>query len=187
MRPTANNYELLPRSSLDSDDFPELERSVSSSSWMSRVAETIPLGVKHISNPSSYTHYITPRRRKRSILRALYGSVIAIPSVCIALVLLASIFSPSYTYPPAHYQDLRNAASNSTVPGRANPRNEKIFIAASLYEAEGELTSGAWGRSVLELVDLLGPDNVYLSVYEDNPSALAKKSLLDFKHKVTCR
>jgi hypothetical protein len=103
------------------------------------------------------------------------------------LVVLVGLLHPSYTHLPAHYQALQKASLESKLPGRANPRNEKVFIAASLYEKDGELTSGAWGQEVLDLVDLLGPENVYLSVYEDNASQAARQSLLDFKRKVTCK
>lgn len=185
-RAVHHNYELLPRASVDSDHFPELERSNSNVSWVSRVADTLPFSIKQFSSSSSYTHYIKTRRKKRSIVRLLFWSVFAVPYVCIALVLLTSVFTPSYTRPPSHYNELRKAALQSKTPGRANPRNEKVFIAASLYETEGELTSGAWADSVLELVDLLGPDNVYLSLYEDNPTPLTKKSLLNFKQRVNC-
>ena len=56
----------------------------------------------------------------------------------------------------------------STAPGRGNPRHEKVFIAASLYDPDGELALGQWGSRVLELIDLLGPDNVFLSIYEND-------------------
>ena len=44
-----------------------------------------------------------------------------------------------------------------------------------------------WGKSVLQLIDLLGPDNVHLSIYEDNPSEAALQSLASFRHNVTCK
>jgi ZIP family zinc transporter len=109
-----------------------------------------------------------------------------VPYILLFLVVFTSIFFPSYTVRPAHYKELRQRALNSTIPGRANPHNEKVFIAAALTEDKGHLTSGGWGRSVLQLVDLLGPDNVHLSIYEDNADAETKQSLIDFRHKATC-
>ena len=108
------------------------------------------------------------------------------PYILLFLVLFAGIFFPSYTVRPAHYKELRQRALTSASPGRGNPHGEKVFIAAALSENKGHLTSGGWGRSVLQLVDLLGPENVYLSVYEDNADAETKKSLAKFEEHVTC-
>ncbi|KAF2003117.1 glycosyltransferase family 69 protein [Amniculicola lignicola CBS 123094] len=182
----AHEYELLPRASLEAEDFPELQRHTSNSSWLSRVAESLPFGVKQISNPSTYAHYITPRRKKRSIIRLIIYSVVSIPYILLSLVLIVGAFFPSYTYRPAHYSELRQRSLESAVPGRANIHNEKVFIAASLYEPNGTLTSGAWGQSVLDLVDLLGPENVYLSIYENSPDAGTVASLDRFRQRVTC-
>lgn len=62
-----------------------------------------------------------------------------------------------------------------------------MFISAALYEEEGNLVSGAWGKAVLQLVDLLGPENVHLSIYEDNPDPKTKQALLEFAAKVPCK
>ncbi|KAF2785856.1 glycosyltransferase family 69 protein, partial [Melanomma pulvis-pyrius CBS 109.77] len=140
----------------------------------------------HLSSLSALTHSFTPRRRLRSVPRTIYWSVFFLPYFIVFLVLFMGIVFPSYTHRPAHYNELRQLSRKSTLPGRANSRNEKVFIAASIYEKNGELTSGAWGKSVLDLVDLLGPANVYLSVYENDPDALTRKSLLKFKKGVTC-
>jgi ZIP family zinc transporter len=180
------DYERLPRTSLEAQDFPELKHSVPTSSWLSTLSSRLP-GVKTLSDCATYTHLVTPRRKKRSILRAIYYTVFAFPYFCAFLVLVAGIFFPSYTNRPAHYLDLQQRAEGSTDPGRANPYGEKIFIAASLYEDKGQMTSGGWGKSVLQLIDLLGPDNVHLSIYEDNPTDEAKQSLDSFRQNVTCR
>jgi hypothetical protein len=185
-RPT-NHYELLPRDSFDEEakDFPEtLRRSSTSTSWLSRLASK--LRTHKFPDRAAYALYVTPRRRKRSVLRLVYWSIFSVPYLVVFLVLFVSIFFPSYTVRPAHYSDLRNRALATTHPGRANPHSEKVFIAAALYEEKGQLTSGAWGRAVLRLVDLLGPDNVHLSIYEDNPDLKTKQSLIDLRGKVTC-
>ncbi|KAH0396619.1 hypothetical protein KCU89_g9122, partial [Aureobasidium melanogenum] len=57
---------------------------------------------------------------------------------------------------------------------------EKVFIASSIYDKQGELTSGPWAQNLLDLVDLLGPENVFLSVFEDDPDDLARASLEQF-------
>jgi hypothetical protein len=179
------DYERLPRTSLEAQDFPDLKRSVSASSWLTTFSARLP-GVKTLSDRATYTHLVTPRRRKRSVLRIVYYTVFSFPYFCAFLVLVAGIFFPSYTHRPAHYVELQQRAAASTEPGRANPYSEKVFIAASLYEDKGQLTSGAWGRQVLQLIDLLGPDNVHLSIYEDNPTVEAKQSLDSFRKNVTC-
>jgi ZIP family zinc transporter len=113
----------------------------------------------------------------------IYWSVFSVPYILIFLVLFTGTFFPSYTVRPAHYEDLRQRA---TTTGRVNIHNEKIFITASLSEKKGDLTSGAWGREVLQLVDLLGPENVHLSIYEDNPDLVTKQSLIAFRNEVKC-
>lgn len=182
-RHSPHNYELLPRTSLEAYQLPRLERSASNSSWLQRLSSRLP---GKFSHPSAYTHYVTPRRKKRSAIRLVFWTVFCFPYVCLFLVLVAAIFFPSYTVLPAHYDELRQRALASDFPGRANPHNEKVFISASLYEHEGHLTSGRWGSAVLELIDLLGPNNVHLSIYEDNADAVTKQSLVDLANKVTC-
>ncbi|KAF2634736.1 hypothetical protein P280DRAFT_474340 [Massarina eburnea CBS 473.64] len=181
MRRPTHEYELLPAS-----EGPDaLQRPTSRSTWLQNLYSTLP-GVDKLTNRSVYAHYVTPRRRKRSVLRCIYWSIFSIPYLCLFLVLIAGTLFPSYTHQPAHYNALRQRAVRSSTPGRANVNNEKIFIAASIYEEEGLLSSGAWGRSVLELIDLLGPDNVHLSIYENDADALTKESLARFEKSVTC-
>jgi hypothetical protein len=183
-RHAANDYELLPRDSLDEEakHYPELHAP--SPSWISRVAST--LRITNFSNRAVYAHYVTPRRRKRSVLRLVYWSIFSIPYFLVFLVLFVGIFFPSYTVRPAHYNVLRQRALESDEPGRANPYQEKVFITAALYEEKGNLASGAWGTAVLKLIDLLGPENVHLSVYEDNPDLKTKQALVEFRQKVPC-
>jgi hypothetical protein len=102
------------------------------------------------------------------------------------LLLFWGIFFPSYTHFPAHYEELRQRSLSSTEPGRANVHNEKVFIAATIYEENGELTSGPWGQSVLDLVDLIGPENTYLSIYENNPDDGTRESLHNYKERTPC-
>ena len=155
------------------------------SSWAARLGSRLPL-VKGFTDRRVYTHYLTPRRRKRSVLRCIYWTVFFFPYACLFLVLVASVFFPSYTHRPQHYTDLRIRTQQSRTPGRANINNEKVFIAASIYEKQGALTSGAWGESLTELVHLLGPDNVHLSVYENDADQLTKESLARFERMLPC-
>jgi hypothetical protein len=180
-RRSTNDYELLPRDSLDEEAKHSDVRHPTRPAWLSRVAS-----ITCLSNPAIYAHYVTPRRRKRSVLRLVYWTVFSIPYFLVSLVLVAGIFFPSYTVRPAHYNELRQRALNSNAPGRANPYSETVFIAAALYEEKGNLASGAWGKAVLQLIDLLGPEHVHLSIYEDNADLKTKQALVDFRKKVPC-
>ncbi|KAI4712869.1 hypothetical protein J4E89_001846 [Alternaria sp. Ai002NY15] len=182
-----HEYELVPRESLDVDGEEAVvgqdeQCSNPRRSWLNRLSSRFN-AVNKLSDRAVYAHYVTPRRRKRSILRILYWTLFSVPYLLIVLVLVAGIFFPSYTVRPPHYDELRKRATDT---GRANPYNEKVFIAASLAEKKGDLTSGAWGREVLQLVELLGPENVHLSIYEDNPDLVTKQSLDSFRGQVKC-
>ncbi|KAL9006229.1 MAG: hypothetical protein Q9188_001001 [Gyalolechia gomerana] len=102
------------------------------------------------------------------------------------LIIITAIFNPSYTTRPAHYSALRKRALASRDPGRGNPENEKIFIAASIYDKGGKLASGPWGRALLNLIDLLGNRNVFLSIFENDAGERAKDALFDLKDRVQC-
>lgn len=59
---------------------------------------------------------------------------------------------------------------------RSTPRNERIFIASTHWNSEAVLRSH-WNAAVVALARALGPENVYVSVYEsgswdDTKSAL---------------
>ncbi|KAL8837051.1 MAG: hypothetical protein Q9176_005920 [Flavoplaca citrina] len=56
-----------------------------------------------------------------------------------------------------------------------------------LYDPDGSLVGGNWGRAVLELVELLGPQNVHLSVYEDDASPKAKAALEKMRAKIKAK
>ena len=126
-------------------------------------------------------------RPSRRLLRRFIFTVACLPYLTITLIILTAVFHPSYTRRPDHYQRLSRLCASSSVPGRANVNNEKVFLAASIYDEEGTLAGGAWGRAVLDLVDLLGPDNVFLSIYENDADPRAKASLDTFAEKVTCK
>ena len=104
-----------------------------------------------------------------------------------ALLILTAIFHPSYTNPPKHYRDLRNTIEVSKDDGRANPENQKIFVVASIFDEGGHLLGGAWGESVLQLIDMLGNDNVFLSIYENDSGADAQLVMVGFEQRVQCK
>lgn len=187
-RQPIHQYELVPRDSIDEEQHdagrdPLDTTTASRSSWLDRLPWPLA-NVNKLSERAVYVHYVTPRRRKRSLLRLIYWTIFSVPYLLILLVLVTGAFFPSYTIRPPHYDELRKRAITT---GRANPYNETVFIVASLAEHKGDLTSGAWGKEVLQLIDLLGPENVHLSIYEDNPDPVTKQSLKAFRDEVKCK
>ncbi|KAL3493197.1 cryptococcal mannosyltransferase 1-domain-containing protein [Aspergillus germanicus] len=87
------------------------------------------------------------------------------------LVLASSVFCPSYTNLPPHYESLRDAVIHSDSPGRGNPYGERVFIAAAL---------------ILQLIHLLGEDNVFLSRYENDRGDAGKRALQWLDQQVKC-
>lgn len=59
-----------------------------------------------------------------------------------------------------------------------------MFIAANIVDEE--LIRGSWGRRVVELVDLLGRDNVFLSIYENDSGPGTRAALSELSKKVQC-
>lgn len=102
------------------------------------------------------------------------------------LLFLTAIFRPSYTKLPKHYQLLKSRILHERHGGRGNLDNQKIFIAASVYDKDGGLVDGAWGQAVLNLIDILGSDNVFLSIYENDGDVKAQNALERFETKVQC-
>jgi hypothetical protein len=120
------------------------------------------------------------------VRRLIWMVLIILPSLAVVIILLVAVLYPSYSHPPHHYDVLRAHALISTDPGRINIHNEKIFIASSIYDKQGRLASGPWAQNLLDLIDLLGPENVFLSVFEDDPDSLARTSLKHFSKRVSC-
>ncbi|PYH42907.1 glycosyltransferase family 69 protein [Aspergillus saccharolyticus JOP 1030-1] len=138
-----------------------------------------------------YTRYTTnsPRRRRRfssprwSALRQL----LRLALICLTtVIIITAIFFPSYTHLPPHYQTLAHLATHSAQPGRANPRQERVFIAAILYDPAGTLARGRWGEALLQLIDLLGPDHVYLSIYESSSGSTGAAALDTLAQRLPC-
>lgn len=137
----------------------------------------------------SYTSYLSwakPRRRQ-SLLSRFCQLLATVPVVLVGVLTVCALFFPSYSYPPQRYTDLRKQVQSSPArKGSANIYDEKVFIVASLYDEDGKLLSGPWGQAVLDLVEILGPSNVYLSIYENDPDSKAREALSRFGERVTC-
>ena len=176
---SANQYEsheLLSRNSFDSDTSARgvaAWENPSRSQWAPRILRKM----RHLQN-------LFPVRRAPSI-RLVARLLCLIFVLLFVLSVSRAIIFPSYQNPPAHYNVLRDAVIKSTQPGRGNPRGEKVFIAANILQAD--LIRGAWGSSVLELIDLLGEENVFLSIYENDSGPETAKALGEFREKVKCK
>lgn len=182
----AEQYELLPRTSQDSSSSthsspPKLSPNSSKlPRWSIRDFARLLLR----NTRSIYTRIYRQRGSRGRLLRSSCWISVALVSFTAFLIVFTAIFRPSYSRLPDHYRALQRRCKESNEPGRGNLNNEKVFIAASLYDPEGTLVGGHWGRAVLELVELLGPQNVHLSVYEDDASPQAKAALDSMKTKV---
>ncbi|MCJ1382688.1 hypothetical protein MMC17_005801 [Xylographa soralifera] len=126
------------------------------------------------------------RRARRRRMRGIFWVLLAMLCTMILLIVFTAAVRPSYAHLPDHYRALQRRCQASKQLGRGNVNNEKIFIAATLYDAEGALVGGDWGSAVLELVDLLGPANVHLSVYENDPDIRAKVLLENLSKGLSC-
>ncbi|KAI2730868.1 CAZyme family GT69 [Penicillium roqueforti] len=196
-----DEWELASRSSVDSQgtfnlDEADFEAQVPSSSkfgkrklpWLSQIFSSASAGYRRLNNTSRPILAGTPRpscSRRLCIRRCCYLPVVA--GIVFVLALFTSLLFPSYTHLPAHYSALRKSVLESSYPGRGNPRKEKVFIAASLYDSGGKLAQGQWGTQLLVLIDLLGPDNVFLSIYENDSGDEGERALRALEEKVECQ
>ncbi|KAI1141338.1 glycosyltransferase family 69 protein [Hypoxylon sp. FL0543] len=125
------------------------------------------------------------RRHPASLLISFLKYIIII--ICVLLI-GTPIIAPSYTRLPQHYRDLESRCQGPLrTPGCANVNNEKIFISVSLYDKGGHLANGFWGESLLELIHLLGDDNVFLSIYENDSGPEGAAALESLRRQLRCR
>ena len=127
--------------------------------------------------------YAIPRR---SLFRTLKYLAIHVLIFLGLLIVVTYIYFPSYTVLPQHYEVLKQQVEATQRPGRGNPTHQKVFIAVSLFDPGGSLAGGAWADNVLRLVDLLGPDKTFLSIYENDAGQEAQDALLALEQRVPC-
>lgn len=151
----SKEYTLLPRDSLES--LPDVEHTRAAPAW------------KKPWHRSPF-HALAPRGLGR--LRAIVYAIEFISLLVVLLIVLTPLLNPSYSNKPSHYTG-------------SNHRNEKVFIAAAITNAE--LIRGPWGKSVLELIDIIGPENAFLSVYENDSGPDTTAALGELKEKVKCK
>ncbi|MCJ1223388.1 hypothetical protein MMC12_000028 [Toensbergia leucococca] len=199
------DYELIPRPSFESNGSSHLDDAQLDSENPKDISKVylrrllprsllnlLPLRLKLIFNKIKFRqkHSRKLRQRKKYQPRSSVRRICAICNVFLAitlgLIVLFGLFLPSYTYPPAHYLALSQKAYRSTDNGRVNKDNEKVFIAASIYDNGGYLAGGAWGKAILSLVHLLGHENVFLSIYENDGGVEGQAALKALELDTTC-
>jgi len=186
-RSSSQEYELLPRSSIESNpscpdrEYEQYRRPYSSLRRVGYfwIRESLKSVVSIFTKLRLY-----PRHQHKRRIFLILGTL---PSIAVILLALTAIFQPSYTSPPEHYKTLEKKCKESQDPGRGNINNEKVFIAASLYDSQGILLGGQWGNAIRELVQLLGPFNVHLSIYENDPDKLSKGALKRLGDHLLCK
>lgn len=132
---------------------------------------------------SPATHFLKLFRFSTRRVCLLINAVLSIVSL---LVLLTAIFNPSYTQFPPRYELLKAQILDSNEGGRGNPESQKIFIAASIFDRSGQLASGDWGKAILDLIDILGNKNVFLSIYENDGGVKAQIALKELESQLHC-
>lgn len=194
-----DEYELGSRSSLDSQGTFNLDEADFESQspsayrfgarpWWSRIFSSTYSGYRRLKTTSrpSFTSSSRLTCHPRGVFRRRCCYLHVVFGIVLLLAILTSVFRPSYTRPPPHYGVLQNSALENTYPGRGNPRNESVFIAASLYDPDGMLARGQWGKQLLRLIDLLGDSNVFLSIYENDSGEEGEKALRELEQQVSC-
>lgn len=204
---SSNDYELVERASSESNNAFDLDdanfesQGLTSSSYVhlqkSRFSQFflrfVPSHLQAIVKRIAAHH----RRRRvptfyvpgrwRPVARCLFSIFWITFGVVLSLLVLTAVSRPSYTKEPTHYQLLRRKIQQSSQDGRGNPDKQKIFIATTVYDKEGCLVKGDWGNSIINLIEILGSDNVFLSIYQNGKGEEARHALKAYEHRVPCR
>lgn len=118
------------------------------------------------------------------LARAIGRALLLVLISFVALSVYKGMFSPSYANLPPRYVELEESIKLSTKSGRGNIDNEKVFIAANIVD--DTLIRGAWGTQLLALVDLLGEDNVFVSIYENDSGNGTSNALRHLQQQLKC-
>ncbi|KAI9866246.1 MAG: hypothetical protein M1813_001367 [Trichoglossum hirsutum] len=184
----SDEYELLPRTSSDSTpSFSSLDHgSPTVDHQLLRLFALLFVRLPLRQARAIYSKLSGSRSLRRLLIRGIYWTSAALSCMIVLLVVFTAVFRPSYTHLPDHYRALQRRCLESKELGRGNVNNEKVFIAASLYDPKGTLVGGDWGNAVLGLIELLGPENVYLSIYENDVKPPARAALDALGKKLKC-
>jgi hypothetical protein len=102
----------------------------------------------------------------------------------LVLSMANAILRPSYANPPSHYWALEGQVLSSTEHGRGNVNDQKVYIAANIINED--LIRGQWGTSLQSLVELLGEDNVFVSIYENDSGKGTRAALRALQQRLKC-
>lgn len=118
--------------------------------------------------PILFRYFCLQFRKTRRIL-SLFRRSFNLLSVLLVLLAVQLIFNGSYI--------------ESNAPKFIPDSQEKVYIAANI--ADGDLIDNAWGSSLLSLVDLIGAERVFVSIYGQPTAALSKLAeMLKCEHKI---
>jgi Cryptococcal mannosyltransferase 1 len=118
------------------------------------------------------------------LLICVYNAVIILLALFAVRTVLGGIFLPSYWSLPPHYIEFERRLHEGPSSGKGNPLGQKIFIASNIIQPEK--IRGAWGQSLLRLIDYLGPENVFVSIYENDSGPEAPKALAWLRSQLLC-
>lgn len=127
-----------------------------------------------------------PRCCSRPVLRACTSLSYFVLVIFVIYLICGFIFLPSYSTLPPQYNALRQRALSSKEPGSGNPNQQKVFIASNLYDPHGALADGPWSENILRLIHLLHPDNVFLSIYENDSGDTGKRAMDSLRQRTPC-
>ncbi|KAK4195196.1 cryptococcal mannosyltransferase 1-domain-containing protein [Triangularia verruculosa] len=180
----------------DSDDH-ETHDFLRRSSWDSHAENLSRLHDKYVSPTKPYLlkaqrFWSRLRLLRRTAWRRTPRPVILLLKTLLAFIasilILTPIFLPSYSNPPIHYSQLTHACRGTNPKsGCANLWNEQVFIATILYDKNGKLASGPFADRLLKLIHLLGHENVFLSIYENDSGVKGKEALEKLKARIPCK
>lgn len=126
---------------------------------------------------------VRKKHNNRALVKIFLRSLLIGSVILVLLLLSIAAFLPSpYTRYPAHYPDLWEMGATERT---GNLQNEKIFIAANIINED--LIRGKWGEAVKELVHLLGSQNTFLSIYENDSGPGTKAALEELRESVSCK
>ncbi|CAK7231110.1 hypothetical protein SBRCBS47491_007819 [Sporothrix bragantina] len=178
------------------DDDPDPADTFASHGLLSNTEKTQPRRSSCWRSCCGLGFLITGCFSRRRSKRRLFGLALKIIfGFAVALLVLTPLLAPSYLHPPAHYtrlaakcEALYNGPEDGIdrIHGCANPFDEKVFISVSLYDKDGHLAGGEWGNTLIELVRLLGPSNVFVSIYENDSGRRGAAALEHLRRLLPC-
>jgi hypothetical protein len=119
------------------------------------------------------------------LLICVYNSVIILFIAILIISVVEGILYPSYWSLPEHYVAFEKSLHTGSPRGRGNPTGQKIFIASNIIQHDK--IRGPWGESLLKLLEYLGPENVFVSIYENDSGPEAPKALSWLRSQLPCK